>query len=201
MLRLSVWLALGAFVSCNIPCPDETVCSDHTTCCQTEQGYSCCGYPNAVCCPDLSHCCPQGFRCDLVSKQCEKVTASWMDSPFLLKKAAGGPPVIPLQSLSYSNIIEKTHVPIVVDASGSEHEFGVIRCSSKFFCPQGTSCCKGLSSESWNCCPYPLGQCCADGLHCCEYGYTCNIHPLACSRRTFMSPSTTWIEEHPQNGR
>lgn len=128
-----MWLALGAFVSSNVPCSDETVCSDHTTCCQTEQGYSCCGYPNvsahsnlkcctlflfcfypvfpgilqAVCCPDLSHCCPRGFRCDSVSQQCEKVTTSWMDSPFLLKKAGGGPPVIPLQSLLYSNIIEE----------------------------------------------------------------------------------------------
>uniref|UniRef100_A0A3Q2ZLL6 Granulins domain-containing protein n=1 Tax=Hippocampus comes TaxID=109280 RepID=A0A3Q2ZLL6_HIPCM len=60
MLRLSVWLALGAFVSCNIPCPDETVCSDHTTCCQTEQGYSCCGYPNVSSNSNLK-CCTLGF--------------------------------------------------------------------------------------------------------------------------------------------
>ncbi|XP_049607214.1 progranulin-like [Syngnathus scovelli] len=199
MLRLTVWLAFGAFVSCHITCPDKTVCSDHTTCCQTEHGYSCCGYPNAVCCPDLSHCCPRGFRCDLASQQCEKVTESWMDSSFLLKKAAAEPPVTPLQPMLYTNNNEKTRVPAVVDTSG-RGEFGVIRCSSKFFCPQGSSCCKGLSAESWNCCPYPLGQCCADGQHCCEYGYTCNIHPLSCSRRNFMSPSAAWTQENAENG-
>ncbi|XP_061616439.1 progranulin-like [Phyllopteryx taeniolatus] len=200
MLRLCVWLTFGAFVSGNITCPDKTVCSDHTTCCPTEQGYSCCAYPNAVCCPDLSHCCPRGFRCNMASHQCDKLTKSWMDFPFLLKIAAGEPLVTPLRPMSHPNNKEKTHVPAVVHTSGSKQEFGVIRCNSKFFCPQGTSCCKGLSSESWNCCPYPLGQCCADGQHCCEYGYTCNICPLSCSRRNLMGPSATWIQEHAQNG-
>ncbi|XP_037120570.1 protein FAM133 isoform X6 [Syngnathus acus] len=158
-----------------------------------------CSLHLAVCCPDLSHCCPRGFRCDLAFQQCEKVTESWMDSSFLLKKAAAEPPVPPLQPMLYTSNNEKTRVPAVVDTSG-RGEFGVIRCSSKFFCPQGTSCCKGLSAESWNCCPYPLGQCCADGQHCCEYGYTCNIHPLSCSRRNFMSPSAAWTQENAENG-
>ncbi|XP_077363708.1 progranulin-like [Festucalex cinctus] len=197
MLRLSVWLAFGVVVTCNVTCPDETICPDYTTCCQTKHGYSCCGYPNAVCCPDLAHCCPPGFRCNLASQMCERVTKSWMDSQFLLKRAAGEPPVTPLQPMLGN--IENTHVQAEVDASGSERAFGVIRCSSEFFCPQGTSCCKGSSSESWNCCPYPLGECCADGQHCCEYGYTCNISPLSCSRRN-TSPTTRRIREHVQNG-
>ncbi|XP_077405111.1 progranulin-like [Vanacampus margaritifer] len=184
MLRLSVWLAFGAVVTCNVTCPDETICPEYTTCCQTKQGYSCCGYPDAVCCPDLAHCCPRGFRCNLASQLCERVTKSWLDSKF--------------QPMLDINNIEKTHVQAEVDASGSELELGTIRCSSQFFCPQGTSCCKGLSPESWNCCPYPLGQCCADGQHCCEYGYTCNISPLSCSRRN-MNPTTRWIQEPGQN--
>ncbi|XP_037120569.1 protein FAM133 isoform X5 [Syngnathus acus] len=110
-----------------------------------------CSLHLAVCCPDLSHCCPRGFRCDLAFQQCEKVTESWMDSSFLLKKAAAEPPVPPLQPMLYTSNNEK-------------------------------------------------GQCCADGQHCCEYGYTCNIHPLSCSRRNFMSPSAAWTQENAENG-
>ncbi|XP_057684165.1 progranulin-like [Corythoichthys intestinalis] len=183
MFRFGVLLFCWTFASCTITCPDKTTCSDHTTCCQTEHGYSCCGYPNAVCCPDLSHCCPRGFRCNLASQHCERDPNSWTDSPFL-RKSAGEPLVIPFRTILHPENVEQPRGPAVVNGSNSEQELGVIRCSSKFFCPQGTSCCQGLSSESWNCCPYPLGECCADGQHCCEYGYACSINPLSCSRKT-----------------
>uniref|UniRef100_A0A3P9BKK2 Granulins domain-containing protein n=2 Tax=Haplochromini TaxID=319058 RepID=A0A3P9BKK2_9CICH len=53
----------------------------------------------------------------------------------------------------------------------------VIRCDSLHYCQGGMSCCQA-SSGQWNCCPYPLGQCCADGVHCCEYGYTYTLPHL-----------------------
>ncbi|XP_077446962.1 progranulin-like [Stigmatopora argus] len=177
MLRLGSFLIFWTFASCTITCPDETICTDHTTCCQTRHGYSCCGYPNAVCCPDLSHCCPRGFLCNLASQHCERDPEYWMDAPMLLKSARETP-VFPLRAME--NVGQPKGLAVADGVDGAD-DLGVIRCSSQFFCPQGTSCCKGLFSQSWNCCPYPLGDCCADGQHCCEYGYTCSIEPLSCS--------------------
>ncbi|XP_054620649.1 progranulin-like [Dunckerocampus dactyliophorus] len=194
MLRFSVWLSFGALVTSKLTCPDKSTCSDHTTCCETEQGYSCCAYPKAVCCPDLAHCCPQGFHCNLTTQQCERGTNSWKNPPLLTRKAASEPQATPLLPVYRPNNLKKTPV---VEASGSGQEVEVIRCNSKFYCPKGTSCCKGLSSGSWNCCPYPLGQCCMDGQHCCEYGYTCNISPLSCKPRNPMTPPA--MQENAQN--
>uniref|UniRef100_A0A3Q3K3V4 Granulins domain-containing protein n=2 Tax=Monopterus albus TaxID=43700 RepID=A0A3Q3K3V4_MONAL len=67
------------------------------------------------------------------------------------------------------------------EASGGAHKVGVIRCDSRFYCPQGKSCCKGPKGQ-WTCCPYPLGQCCADGRHCCMYGYKCDPSSLSCTK-------------------
>ncbi|XP_061839457.1 progranulin-like isoform X2 [Nerophis lumbriciformis] len=181
MLRFSVWLSFAALVSCKVPCPDRSVCSDHATCCQTEQGYSCCPYPKAVCCPDLANCCPPGFRCSLASQMCERGPESWNNPPLLARQAAVEPRVTPLRPVSHTSNLKKTAVTSVAEASGSRQELAVIRCDAKFYCPQGTSCCKGSSAGSWNCCPYPLGQCCVDGQHCCEYGNTCNVSPLSCT--------------------
>uniref|UniRef100_A0A3Q4BWN0 Granulins domain-containing protein n=1 Tax=Mola mola TaxID=94237 RepID=A0A3Q4BWN0_MOLML len=74
--------------------------------------------------------------------------------------------------------------------SGSMSEAEVIRCDSKFYCSKGTSCCKGPQGQ-WNCCPYRLGQCCSDGQHCCEYGYTCTTTSLSCHKPFSQVPSAT----------
>ncbi|KAM9385931.1 progranulin-like isoform 1-T1 [Pholidichthys leucotaenia] len=65
--------------------------------------------------------------------------------------------------------------------SSSPSDVGVIRCNSGFYCQAGQSCCKG-SSGQWSCCPYPLGTCCGDGQHCCQYGYTCDATSKTCRR-------------------
>ncbi|XP_046690937.1 progranulin-like [Silurus meridionalis] len=59
---------------------------------------------------------------------------------------------------------------------------GVIHCSDQFYCPDGNTCCKTPTSQ-WACCPYTLGQCCKDGLHCCEYGYDCNWTFTKCKKK------------------
>nr|CDS30821.1 granulin [Hymenolepis microstoma] len=43
-------------------CADgQSVCPDETTCCALESGkYACCPLPDAVCCEDHEHCCPNG---------------------------------------------------------------------------------------------------------------------------------------------
>ncbi|KAG9355442.1 hypothetical protein JZ751_000280 [Albula glossodonta] len=55
----------------------------------------------------------------------------------------------------------------------------VIACDIRFYCPAGSTCCKTPTGQ-WGCCPYPLGSCCTDGQHCCEYGYTCDKKSQKC---------------------
>lgn len=57
-------------------CPDRTQCQKGSTCCQLKGGrYTCCPLPNALCCPDKEHCCPQGYSCDNETDAC-KLSAS-----------------------------------------------------------------------------------------------------------------------------
>uniref|UniRef100_T1IV61 Granulins domain-containing protein n=1 Tax=Strigamia maritima TaxID=126957 RepID=T1IV61_STRMM len=66
-------------------CPDhKTRCPDGTTCCQLDSGYGCCPYPKAVCCTDKAHCCPNGYKCDVVKTQCVKGDVSF-DAPQILQ--------------------------------------------------------------------------------------------------------------------
>ncbi|XP_043440649.1 progranulin isoform X2 [Prionailurus bengalensis] len=53
-------------------CPDaQSQCPDGSTCCELPSGkYGCCPIPNAVCCSDHLHCCPQNTVCDLVQSKC-----------------------------------------------------------------------------------------------------------------------------------
>ena len=45
----------------SVQCDDGSECPDGTTCCKLSYGqWGCCPYPNAVCCDDGEHCCPQG---------------------------------------------------------------------------------------------------------------------------------------------
>ena len=48
----------------NVVCPDGSECPTGQTCCPLSSGgYGCCPLPNAVCCSDGEHCCPQGTTC------------------------------------------------------------------------------------------------------------------------------------------
>lgn len=54
-----------------LTCPDNTTCADFSTCCIIgEEQYGCCPYQDAMCCEDLTHCCPSGYKCDIAEKQC-----------------------------------------------------------------------------------------------------------------------------------
>ncbi|XP_040909998.1 progranulin-like [Toxotes jaculatrix] len=300
MLRSTLWLFMGVcvwgFASCSITCPDGSVCSDYATCCLTKHGYSCCPYPNAVCCTDLAHCCPSGFRCNLITQMCEKEDQLWIKTP-MVKKEGAEEPSPSILSLSPFQELKNNHVPdqkkssivhcdyyytcptgttccrhpkgawfccpyspgrccldgfhccpygydcdltytycvrgglrypfnpkqalssvpaslispskdkasfqeipmtALAEASAGTPKAGVIRCDSEFYCSPGTSCCKGPKGQ-WNCCPYPLGQCCKDGLHCCQYGYTCDPSYASCRRMYSQVPSGT--QEHAKTDR
>ncbi|RWS21586.1 hypothetical protein B4U80_08821 [Leptotrombidium deliense] len=53
-------------------CPDSSQCvDDDSTCCKLRSGhYGCCPLPNAVCCTDGFHCCPEGTKCDEKNGTC-----------------------------------------------------------------------------------------------------------------------------------
>jgi len=57
----------------NESCKDGSACPSGNTCCELESGgYGCCPYPEATCCEDKEHCCPNGYKCDLQAMQCVK---------------------------------------------------------------------------------------------------------------------------------
>ncbi|XP_050993325.1 progranulin-like [Labeo rohita] len=65
----------------------------------------------------------------------------------------------------------------------------VVHCTTTVVCPDGTTCC--LSPYGvWSCCPYPMGQCCRDGVHCCPHGYYCDS-TTHCSRGWLKLPSSS----------
>ena len=57
-------------------CPGATfVCPSDNTCCKMTTGeWACCNLPNAVCCSDGLHCCPNGFTCHMEIGKCVKET-------------------------------------------------------------------------------------------------------------------------------
>ena len=47
----------------NSDCIDGSTCPGDQKCCATKDGFSCCPYSNGVCCLDMEHCCPNGYKC------------------------------------------------------------------------------------------------------------------------------------------
>ncbi|KAM8844812.1 granulin a [Spinachia spinachia] len=48
----------------DLVCDEQSSCPDGETCCRTSlTTWGCCPAPNAVCCSDMQHCCPEGHSC------------------------------------------------------------------------------------------------------------------------------------------
>ncbi|XP_038610544.1 progranulin isoform X3 [Tachyglossus aculeatus] len=58
---------------------------------------------------------------------------------------------------------------------------GDIRCDDKFSCAQGETCCPSQGG-GWACCQLPNAVCCEDRLHCCPWGYSCNLTAQTCDK-------------------
>ncbi|CAN9503881.1 unnamed protein product [Ophioblennius macclurei] len=169
----------GAFSS--IICPDGNVCGDNDTCCKTRQGYGCCPYPQAVCCSDMAHCCPSGFRCNLTTQMCQKKDQPWLNIPMVKKETAEEPNTIDLALTPFQEIKDD---PVV-----EQKEVSVVYCDNVYYCPDRTTCCR-YPTGAWFCCPYSPGRCCLDGFHCCPYGYDCDFTYQHCVRRNLWYPFT-----------
>ncbi|CAF2034504.1 unnamed protein product [Rotaria magnacalcarata] len=151
--------------SYDILCPDhEMSCSDGETCCQLQSGeYGCCPLPNAVCCNDYNHCCPNGYICNIKENKCDK----GISIPWFRKKSA-----FPLKNILSSKIIIRN----------LSLSLSTIQCSDeKSICPEETTCCE-LNDHSYGCCPYRQASCCSDKIHCCQKGYSCDESGSRCIR-------------------
>ncbi|XP_048102775.1 granulin b [Alosa alosa] len=138
----------------SITCPGaKSACPDDTTCCLMKSGsYGCCPYPDAVCCSDKVHCCPNGTTCDLEQQMC---TSSRTQTHF------------PLAQKQPALLIR---LPAAKD----------VVCPDKIStCPDETTCC-ALGNGSYGCCPMPKAVCCSDHLHCCPEGTTCDLAKSTC---------------------
>uniref|UniRef100_A0A8C5UUN6 Progranulin n=1 Tax=Microcebus murinus TaxID=30608 RepID=A0A8C5UUN6_MICMU len=130
-----------------VQCPgNQFECPNSSTCCLMVDGsWGCCPMPQAVCCEDHIHCCPEGFRCDTEKGTCElgRYQVPWME------KAPAYHSLPDLQAMKSD-----------------------VHCDNFTSCPSASTCCKLLSGQ-WGCCPVPKAVCCVDHQHCCPQGYTC----------------------------
>ncbi|CAF4457213.1 unnamed protein product [Rotaria socialis] len=189
----------------SIPCPDkQSYCPDNETCCLLSSGqYGCCPLPDAVCCNDNLHCCPNGYTCDVEHSRCQK---GFVNSYDIL---CPDPNAVCCNDYSHCcpngyicNIKEnkcdkgisipwfrkKSAFPLKNILSSKiiirnlSLSLSTIQCSDeKSICPEETTCCE-LNDHSYGCCPYRQASCCSNKIHCCQKGYSCDESGSRCIR-------------------
>lgn len=150
----------------DVICPDgRHACPSGSTCCKLASGvWGCCPIPNAVCCIDHLHCCPQETVCDTVRGKCLR----------------GVENSVPWQKKMKSRELNST------SASAN-----VVTCDAFSSCPDGTTCCR-MTSGSWGCCPIPNAVCCKDHMHCCPSGTVCDTAQGRCTQQGGLSLSESF---------
>ncbi|KAL3832722.1 hypothetical protein ACJMK2_024339 [Sinanodonta woodiana] len=124
-------------LTANSVCPDPALsCPGTETCCpsSTETGWGCCPSPNAVCCIDRLHCCPNGFVCS--GLECATATVKE------LKKIEK---ILPSRHLIHPKKSISTYSPICPDPT--------------FSCPTNNTCCAATTPSGWGCCSFPDSVC------------------------------------------
>ncbi|XP_006636222.2 granulin 1 [Lepisosteus oculatus] len=172
MLKTAIlFLVVGLASSSNI-CPDGSSCPDSSTCCYSDTGYKCCPYPDAVCCVDHIHCCPQGLTCNMIEMTCD---------------GHGAEPGIPMVK-KIPAAEQDAFLPVMMGKPDANVESSKVQCDSTHFCPDGNTCCRHPYGI-WKCCPLSPAVCCLDGLHCCPFGYYCDETYTKCLRNGLSIPS------------
>ena len=202
-----------------ITCPDGGTCTSDQTCCLTKTGkYGCCPSPDAVCCSDQVHCCPQGFKCEVATGQCAKEIAKTslieIEKRFDIPCGTSGTSCnntatcCKLKNGSYGCCpladavccADHTHCcPEGYRCSDKPGECikgyvelfdrrpnvdaDTIRCDDGTVCASGTTCCK-TPNGTYGCCPAEGAVCCADLIHCCPHGTTCDLAGHKCREAT-----------------
>ena len=182
-------------------CEDSTnKCPNKETCCKVHvsaDGYGCCPWPNATCCTDMKHCCPQDYKCDDPTRTCTKATpqleikshttvycpADNVTCPggtdCCVVYVSGRYGCCPLNGTCSDG--EKHYCP-----KGYECDAFLGTCVTKVKCPDRSTCgnndtCCHLTSSTYGCCPSPNATCCSDGKHCCPVGYICDMISGTCT--------------------
>ncbi|XP_054455244.1 granulin b [Anoplopoma fimbria] len=160
-----------AAVPNDVKCPDKTsACLDQTTCCKMTDGtYGCCPMPNAVCCSDHFHCCPEGTECDLVHSACVSARG---ETSMTVKIPAAVKTLVKVQS-----------------------KVGAVSCNGSVTCADGDTCCKSPVGQ-WACCPLPEAVCCEDHLHCCPRSTVCDLEASTCLS-AWGGTVMPWVDKVP----
>uniref|UniRef100_UPI00398EE6B9 granulin b isoform X2 n=1 Tax=Pristiophorus japonicus TaxID=55135 RepID=UPI00398EE6B9 len=141
-----------------VQCNDTVHCPTDYTCCKNVSGdWACCPVPQAVCCDDHIHCCPNGYTCDVESATCQTKDSS---IPMVLKLTAS---------------VKKV-----------EGKMSDVHCDDRTTCTTGNTCCRN-GAGGWGCCPLPQAVCCEDHIHCCPAGYTCDLQSGSCAKNDALS--------------
>ncbi|KAM9424628.1 granulin b isoform 2-T2 [Pholidichthys leucotaenia] len=147
-------------------CDAQTSCARDTTCCFIEktQKWGCCPLPNAVCCADHEHCCPQGYTCNMKSATCEKKNHQGI----------------------LTHIVRQRRMLHSTSREAEEEEDVPCDGTGKFYCPKNDTCCR-ISATEWSCCPSPKAICCPDSKHCCPAGYSCDLTAGGCTPQSLLT--------------
>ncbi|XP_051969744.1 granulin b [Xyrauchen texanus] len=158
-------IAAVTLPSQNQSCDDTSLCPTGTTCCKLNAGaWGCCPLPQAVCCGDQVHCCPQTYKCDLTHKTC--VHPGLTSIPWLKKQPA-------------LSVTHRSEPNAVAALAGKGHRH---MCDDHTSCPRDDTCCFMNKLGKWGCCPLPKAVCCKKDDLCCPSGYTCNEEKTSCSK-------------------
>lgn len=179
----------------NVTCDASHSCPDGTTCCTTSTGdWQCCPFPQAVCCDDHVHCCPNGYTCDLAEKTCDSPLGA---VPMVGKEAAHttqNPPTTSEDSPKTSTAAAEIQTQGDDHNDDAEEEDGRMQCDATTACPRHTTCCLRSSVHKWGCCPIPEGVCCSDGDHCCPKHFNCDVNSTSCTKGDVVIP---WYNQLP----
>jgi hypothetical protein len=141
-------------------------CPSGNTCCHSENsivGYQCCPFENAVCCSDGVHCCPSGSMCEPSTRMCQSISSSLAISWQPMRRRSA-------------------YVGQLRSESTKQNE----DCPDKSQCSDGTCCM--LQSGRYGCCSFEKAVCCADKLHCCPAGMTCDVEKGICTSNGIELP-------------
>ncbi|KAM6450019.1 progranulin isoform 2-T2 [Liasis olivaceus] len=174
----------------SLQCPNGQKCEGSSTCCKVPGGdeYICCNQPqftgaslrmlppesrnevSGVVCPDANTC-PVKHSCQL-SLNTTFACCPWEEAmscadgyhccPLGTHCSADGRVCIENEDLTSAAIVSAVQCP-----------------DSEWECPNDSTCCL-MADGSWGCCPMPEASCCADKIHCCPHGTTCDLVQARC---------------------
>ncbi|XP_051796967.1 granulin a isoform X4 [Acanthochromis polyacanthus] len=134
-----------------IQCDPRTSCPQSSTCCfvVASRQWGCCPLPQAVCCADGSHCCPQNYKCNEQATSCVK---GEVEIPWYTKLPA---------------------------LTSDQSDLSAVQCDGGTQCPEHTTCCKLATGEWGCCplenavCCSDKKHCCPQDFICNEASNSC----------------------------